>query len=55
MSLERKVKRNQFRNSNGNKGVKADWRVYQVKKYGLETYAKMQKKSIDEVLKEKVL
>lgn len=55
MNLERKVRRNQFRKTNGNKGVKADWRVYQVKKYGLETYAKMQHKSVDEILKEKVL
>lgn len=55
MNLERKVRRNQFRNTNKNKGVKAEWRIFQVKKYGLENYAKMQHKSIDEVLKEKVL
>ena len=55
MGFERKIKRNEIRHEYGNKGLKAEWKTYQVHKYGLEEYAKMQKKTVNELLKEKVL
>ena len=54
MSLERKIKRNEYRKQYGNKGVKAEWRLYQIHKYSLGGYAKMQNKTIDELMGEKV-
>ena len=53
-SLERKIKRNELRNKNGNKGIKKEFRLYQVYKYGIGNYAKMQHKSIKDVLEENV-
>lgn len=51
-SLERKVKRNEIRNQYKNKGLKKEFRLYQVYKYGLGNYAKMQKKKPEDVLRE---
>ena len=51
-NLERKIKRNELRNKNGNKGIKKEFRLYQVYKYGLGNYAKMQHKSEKKVLEE---
>lgn len=53
-SLERKVKRNEIRNKNGNKGIKKEFRLYQVYKYGIGNYAKMQNKKIKDVLGEDI-
>lgn len=52
--LERKVKRNELRNKYGNKGVKKEFRLYQVYKYGIGNYAKMQHKSESKILEEDV-
>jgi hypothetical protein len=54
MSLERKIKRNEIRNQFGQKNIKKEFRMYQINKYGLANYAKMQHKSVDEILKEEM-
>lgn len=53
-NAERKIIRNELRNKYGNKGLKAEWRMHQVYKYGLGNYAKMRGKSEKEILEEKV-
>lgn len=53
-SLERKVKRNEIRNQYKNKGLKKEFRLYQVYKYGLGNYAKMQHKTEKQVLEEEI-
>lgn len=52
-NLERKIKRNKIRNDYGNKGLKKEWRLQQVYKYGLGNYAKMQGKTQKQVLEER--
>lgn len=49
-NFERKVKRNELRNKNGNKGIKKEFRLYQVYKYGIGNYAKMQNKKVSDIL-----
>jgi len=52
MSLERKIKRNQIRKEYGNQNMKNEWKGYQISKYSLGEYAKMQKKTIKQLLAE---
>lgn len=54
MNLARKIKRNEIRNQFGNKKMKAEHKLWQINKYGLYEYAKMQHKSIDDILKEDI-
>lgn len=54
MSLERKIKRNEIRKQFGQKNMRKEFRMYQVDKYGLANYAKMQNKSVDAILKEEM-
>lgn len=49
-SLERKIKRQEIRNLYGNKNMKNEFRGYQISKYGLQEYAKMQGKTVNEIL-----
>lgn len=49
----RKISRNKIRNDYGNKGLKKEWRLQQVYKYGLGNYAKMQHKTQKQVLEER--
>lgn len=51
-NLERKVKRNELRSQYGNKGIKKEFRLYQVYKYGIGNYAKMRHKSEKKILEE---
>lgn len=51
-NLERRIKRNEIRNQYGNKAIKKEFRLFQIYKYGIGNYAKMQKKSIKDVLGE---
>jgi len=53
-SLERKIKRNEIRSQYKNKGLKKEFRLYQVYKYGLGNYAKMQHKTPKEILEERM-
>lgn len=53
-SLERKIKRNELRNQYKNKGIKKEFRLYQVYKYGLGNYAKMQHKTQKDILEEEL-
>lgn len=53
-NLERKIKRNKIRNQYGNKEIKKEFRLFQIYKYGIGNYAKMQNKSIKNVLGEDV-
>lgn len=52
MGLERKIKRNEIRTQYGNKGIRNEFKLFQIHKYGLAEYAKMNGKTVDEVLKE---
>lgn len=53
-SLERKVRRNEIKNLYGTKKMKAEWKIAQIHKYGIEEYAKMQHKSIKDVMQSEV-
>ena len=53
-NLERKIKRNELRDKYGNKGIKKEFRLYQVYKYGLGNYARMQHISEKKVLEDDV-
>lgn len=53
-NIERKIKRNELRSKYGNKGIKKEFRLYQVYKYGLGNYAKMQGKKQKDILEEEV-
>lgn len=54
MSLERKVKRNELRKLYGHKKMHSEFRLYQINKYGIKEYAKMQHKSVKAVLESEV-
>lgn len=51
-SLERKVKRNELRKEYGNKKIANEFKLYQIYKYGIGEYAKMQHKSVNSILNE---
>lgn len=53
-SIERKIKRNELRSKHGNKGIRKEFRLYQVYKYGIGNYAKMQHISEKKVLEEDI-
>lgn len=53
-NLERKIKRNEIRNQYGNKGIKKEFRLFQIYKYGIGNYAKMQHKGVNDILGEDV-
>lgn len=52
--LARKIKRNEIRKTFGNKKMKAEWKINQIHEYGIGEYAKMQKKSVKDILKEEI-
>lgn len=53
-NLSRKLKRNDIKRNFKNKEVKAEFKGYQMAKYGLAEYAKMQGKSINKILNEEI-
>lgn len=50
--LDRKVKRNELRKQYGNKKMANEFKLYQIYKYGIGEYAKMQNKSVNSILNE---
>lgn len=54
MNLARKIKRNELRNQFGNKKMKNEHKLWQINKYGLYEYARMQGKTVDDILKEEI-
>lgn len=53
-NLERKIMRNKLRKQYGNKKMKREFKIYELDKHGIANYAKMQKKSVKNILEKEL-